>query len=191
MSTRAIIAVKTSDKTFEYIYLHRNGYPKGAGLYLASYYNTEAKAEKLLSLGSISTLGKDLVSCAAYNDPKTIIQTNQSSMHKKLVKEAKNMGANFIYLFDKDNWLCWELSYNSPEIEVSLSEYTEYEKGSANGSENDIINGITSDLEYIRCQIDAVKTAMGNRTTLIDAYLSNVYRALENAEAHLKLLQTN
>ena len=112
-------------------------------------------------------------------------------MNKTLVKEAKNARANFIYLFDKDNWLCWELSYNSPEIEVSLSEYTEYEKGSANGSENDIINGITSDLEYIRCQIDAVKTVMGNGTTLIDAYLSNVYRASENAEAHLKLLQTN
>lgn len=62
MATSATIILKTKEGNYKSIYLHNDGYPKGAGDTLKRYYKDYDKVEKLISLGNISFLGKEPVS---------------------------------------------------------------------------------------------------------------------------------
>jgi hypothetical protein len=57
MATRSTIAVQLTDGTVHQVYCHWDGYLEGVGSTLESHYNTTAQAKKLVSLGSISSLG--------------------------------------------------------------------------------------------------------------------------------------
>lgn len=59
MATSATIILKTKDGEYKSIYLHNDGYPKGAGNTLKRYYKDYDKVEKLMSLGNISSLGQE------------------------------------------------------------------------------------------------------------------------------------
>jgi len=58
MPTRSRIAILNSDGSVDSIYCHYDGYLSHNGVILAKYYNNEEKIRKLISLGSLSFLGK-------------------------------------------------------------------------------------------------------------------------------------
>lgn len=60
MGTRSLIAIQNTDGSVESIYCHWDGYPSGNGQILRDHYKTETKVRKLLALGSLSSLGKNL-----------------------------------------------------------------------------------------------------------------------------------
>jgi len=60
MSTNSNIAKKNSDGTITSIYCHWDGYPSNNGRILLDHYNNESKIDELLSLGSISSLAKNV-----------------------------------------------------------------------------------------------------------------------------------
>ena len=60
MSTRAAIGIAQADGTIKAIYLHNDGYPGFAGAILAGWYNTAEKAEALIALGALSSIGEKL-----------------------------------------------------------------------------------------------------------------------------------
>jgi hypothetical protein len=62
MATSATIILKTKEAKYKSIYLHNDGYPKGAGYILKKYYKDYDKVEKLISLGNISSLGLEPIS---------------------------------------------------------------------------------------------------------------------------------
>lgn len=62
MATSATIILKTKEGKYKSIYLHNDGYPKGAGDTLKRYYKDYDKVEKLISLGNISSLGQEPIS---------------------------------------------------------------------------------------------------------------------------------
>lgn len=57
MSTRAHIVKKLNNGKYIGIYHHSDGYPEYLGELLLTYYDTEEKLDKLISLGDISFAG--------------------------------------------------------------------------------------------------------------------------------------
>ena len=60
MSTNATIAIKT-DKGYEAIYVHNDGYPSYMYPMLRDWYGTQERAEALVSFGDASSIHKRLV----------------------------------------------------------------------------------------------------------------------------------
>jgi hypothetical protein len=56
MSTNSSIAVKKSDGVIQSIYCHWDGYPSHNGKMLLKHYNSQEKAEQVISLGDLSFL---------------------------------------------------------------------------------------------------------------------------------------
>ena len=54
MSTRALIGVVQDDQTIKSVYHHFDGYPEWLGTVLEDKYNTEDKANRLISGGDMS-----------------------------------------------------------------------------------------------------------------------------------------
>lgn len=66
MSTRCLIGVarRVGSGWFppiDYIYCHNDGYPSYVGEALEAFYNTHEKAERLLALGDLSSIGVEPV----------------------------------------------------------------------------------------------------------------------------------
>ena len=60
MSTRSRIAKENPDHTYTSIYCHWDGYPGYVGKVLKEYYKDEKKVSELISLGDLSSLGKEI-----------------------------------------------------------------------------------------------------------------------------------
>jgi len=60
MSTHAAIAIKLDENKYKAIYCHFDGYPTGAGKKLKEHYTDIEKVNKLIDLGDISWLGKEV-----------------------------------------------------------------------------------------------------------------------------------
>ena len=56
MATRSTIAVEHADGTVSQVYCHWDGYLSHNGQILVDHYDTQEKAEQLVSLGSMSSL---------------------------------------------------------------------------------------------------------------------------------------
>ena len=57
MATRSTISIENLDGTVNTVYCHWDGYLEGVGATLLKCYNTRNLVEKLISKGSISSLG--------------------------------------------------------------------------------------------------------------------------------------
>ena len=119
MSTRSFIAHKVVDK-YEGITCHFDGYVEGGvGETLRNHYTDIGKVSNLISLGDLSSIGKDIgdkhdprydkddVCCFYHRDygedwgecaPQVFGSVDA------LVEEATRLGCEFIYIFDKE-WL--------------------------------------------------------------------------------------
>ncbi len=60
MATRSNIAYKNAEGKIISVYAHWDGYPEHNGEMLRRFYNSQAQAEALVALGSISSLGSEL-----------------------------------------------------------------------------------------------------------------------------------
>lgn len=60
MSTRSTISIIRKNGSKTKIYCHWDGYVEHNGVILQEFYNTPNKVEKLLALGNLSSLGKQL-----------------------------------------------------------------------------------------------------------------------------------
>jgi hypothetical protein len=66
MATRSYIA-KKMQSGYKAIYCHWDGYPSGVGATLRKYYKLPAKINRLLNLGSISVLRKNIGKRHSFN----------------------------------------------------------------------------------------------------------------------------
>ena len=57
MATRSFIITPTGDSLFRGVYCHWDGYPEGVGATLAEHYTDDEKIDRLVKLGSLSSLG--------------------------------------------------------------------------------------------------------------------------------------
>jgi hypothetical protein len=115
MSTRSSIAVLKADGTVEAVYCHFDGYLKGVGKTLKEYFATQAKAEELVDLGSLSVVAgaESLREVIAYSrDRGEPYERNRPCQYAdidsyfRLVGDA--IGDNgYRYIFRDGKWQVW------------------------------------------------------------------------------------
>jgi hypothetical protein len=113
MGTRANIARKNTDGSFDVIYTHCDGYPEHHAPILLENYSTDAQVEALLALGSLSSLGESLGKkhafdsapdgvCNAYGRDRG--EANTAATHYKnadaLAKMLKDAWTEWLYVWD-------------------------------------------------------------------------------------------
>jgi hypothetical protein len=122
MSTRSHIGIKNTDGTVDYIYCHFDGYPEHNGKILKEYYNTQDKVNDLMELGDLSSLGEDIGEkhdfdnrvrgwCHAYGRDRgeTGVSVTKTTFDKLLADD----NVDYLYIFDKDIWECYDTYYKN------------------------------------------------------------------------------
>lgn len=71
MSTNSTIAIELSDGTVRQISCHYDGYPEHNGKLLHDHWNKVEKILQLMSLGDLSSLGKEVGSQQYFNHPNS------------------------------------------------------------------------------------------------------------------------
>jgi hypothetical protein len=101
MSTPAAIIVKVKD-AYLGIYCHFDGYPDRVGKMLKQYYNTFEKAESLVGLGDISSLGKTYENTVAYHrDRGEDLHFVQEDSWEDVVAR---IDGDYVYVFENGEW---------------------------------------------------------------------------------------
>lgn len=116
MGTRSRIAVEQPDGTFTSIYVHWDGYPLHQAPILLDHYTDRAKAEQLMALGDLSSLGEQLGErhdfddrshddwCVAYGRDRgeTGTEASTSKTLDELFTLTKECGGEYLYLLRQD-----------------------------------------------------------------------------------------
>ncbi|MCP4299205.1 MAG: hypothetical protein GY783_01350 [Gammaproteobacteria bacterium] len=105
MSTRATIAVRRDDQTYDAVYLHFDGYPQYTGELLMKHHQSPEAAEALIAGGDVRCLETDGTVDRFADGKPAETQTN----HDELLRFARRCGANYIYVFDGRTWNCTKL----------------------------------------------------------------------------------
>ncbi len=119
MGTRSRIAMANADGTFTSIYCHWDGYPSGVGKTLRDHYKDEAKVKKLMALGDISSLAKDIGTkhdfdnhpdgqCNAYGRDRGEkgTKSTKSADFEALTALTQECGGEYLYVFKGGGWYC-------------------------------------------------------------------------------------
>ena len=105
MSTRATIAVRRNDHTYDAVYLHFDGYPQYTRVQLMKHHQSPEAAEALIAGGDVRCLETD-GTVDRFADGKP---AETQSNHNELLDFARRCGANYIYVFDGRKWNCTKL----------------------------------------------------------------------------------
>ncbi len=132
MSTRSRIGIDKGDGVIRSIYCHFDGYPEGVGAVLRDHYRLVTKADKLIRLGDISTLGPEPVSCKEFWENEDFFGSEDITKAYKDRPGEKNFkartsesysqffdlcaGVDYAYVFDpkKKDWKAYTASGREP-----------------------------------------------------------------------------
>jgi len=139
MATRSTITLSTKD-SYKSIYCHFDGYTSRNGTILTKHYNTQDKVEKLIALGSLSSLGERIapsanekhtwkiptqgVTVAYHRDRGDELVINKYQTLQDLSHDLED----YNYLFENDNWYLLRFPTDAPVILTKLDELFAYEK---------------------------------------------------------------
>lgn len=129
MSTRSYIGILNPDKTIRAVYCHNNGYPDYMGPILIKYHNSKQAAQKIVALGSLSSLQEKLspetkthsfdspengVTVAYCRDRGEDLEILRYESIENIVRSAERDGISYIYLYDSntDKWIYRETHKN-------------------------------------------------------------------------------
>ena len=132
MSTRSLIAIE-SEKEFKGVYCHWDGYPDYNGRILVNYYQEREKVEELISMGDISSLGKDIGKKHEFGDRSESVKNMTTFYHRDreeelsnpiikyslsdLLYHARDLDCEFVYIFTKeDKWKCYCLATDKDQL---------------------------------------------------------------------------
>lgn len=110
MGTRALIGYLDTDGDLKLTstYNHYDGYPENLGKGLEDFYDNDAKAKEIASVGYISFLdgeNGDWENTSSSTRPAEVIQLpdNFNDAMEKIAEEIDNMGGNYGYIWDNEN----------------------------------------------------------------------------------------
>lgn len=133
MSTRSFICKSLPNNTIVGVYCHYDGYPSGVGATLSTHYATDERVTALLSLGSISQLhprlAPDLGDTHTFDNPannvtvayhrdrgeamEAMSSTTFPSLDVMVENVADQLGAEFVYIWNSNEWVTLDLTLNS------------------------------------------------------------------------------
>ncbi len=118
MSTRSFIGIHNQDGSISGIYCHWDGYPTHVGSILKEHYSNEDKLKKLIDLGDISSLGKEIGEKHDWNNPhpdwtvayardrEDPITIGESYGSLSLANNRLAIGGyDYMYIFSGDKWI--------------------------------------------------------------------------------------
>lgn len=103
MATRSSIAVKIADKVAT-IYCHWDGYIEGVGAELIHSYNSQYKAEALIALGDLSSLGPTIENCDAYGRDRGESGVG-ARIYESYQDALRSNNQEYNYFWDGEKWL--------------------------------------------------------------------------------------
>lgn len=105
MATRSFIGKKTQGGITG-VYCHYDGYPSGVGDTLQRHYTDPLKVDALLALGSLSSLGLDIVQTVAYarDRGETLAVPLFYRTEEALTLGCREIGMQYAYVFDNGQW---------------------------------------------------------------------------------------
>ena len=130
MATRSFICKSLPNNTIVGVYCHYDGYPNGVGATLTTHYATDERVKALLNLGSISQLHPRLVpdlgdthtfekpaknvTVAYHRDRGEALSTTTfPSLDMMVENVAHQLGVEFVYIWDSNEWVTMDLTLNS------------------------------------------------------------------------------
>jgi len=120
MATRSRIGLLIGDESVVSVYHHYDGYPQWLGVHLRKNYTTREKIEELLDGGDISCIDSDKDwsrekvpnHVQYYNDRGEKTEPRFDSTVEDYLAE----GEEYAYLFENNEWVCYDLHYPQPQI---------------------------------------------------------------------------
>ncbi|WP_086930736.1 hypothetical protein [Agarilytica rhodophyticola] len=107
MSTRSTIALKKGDGYYA-IYCHHDGHDTGCGVgpTLREYHNSSEDANALIALGSLSYIENNEVYAyhRDHNNPWHRCKPQYANSIEQLIIVAERNDANFLYVYDDNQW---------------------------------------------------------------------------------------
>jgi len=107
MGTRATIAIRKADNTFQSVYLHFDGYPQHTGVALREWFASEQQARDLIGGGDIRCVDPATGAVEYFSDGEP---PTRSNTHDNLMDVASASWACFLYLFEDGRWSCTHLA---------------------------------------------------------------------------------
>ena len=114
MATRSRIAIEREEGTVYSIYCHFDGYPEHNGAVLQKHYQDRSKVEKLIALGDISILDREIEPKGehSFENPETGVvvayhrdrgdELRKAKLHKDKASYFKSDVEEYGYLFTKE-----------------------------------------------------------------------------------------
>ena len=120
MSTRSRIGLLLGDEAVVSVYHHWDGYPQWLGVYLRKNYTTKAQIAELLDGGDVSCIDSDTDwdlkkvenHVQYYNDRGE----NTEPRLDQTVEDYLANGEEYAYLFENDEWVCYDLHSSNPNV---------------------------------------------------------------------------
>ena len=119
MATRSRIGLLIGDESVVSVYHHYDGYPQWLGVFLRKNYTTKEQIEELLDGGDISCIDSD--KDWDHNEVESHIQYYNDRGEKteprfdSTVTDYLDNGEEYAYLFENNEWVCYDLHYNEPQ----------------------------------------------------------------------------
>ena len=128
MATRSRIGLLIGDESVVSVYHHWDGYPQWLGVTLKEKFNTYDKIAELLDGGDVSCIDSDTDwslekvenHVQYYNDRGE----NTEPRLDTSVEDYLADGEEYAYLFENNEWKCYDLHYNEPQ-EVNIPDKVE------------------------------------------------------------------
>jgi hypothetical protein len=116
MATRSRIGIENEDGTVSSVYCHWDGYPSNNGKILVENYSDRENVEALISLGSISSLRKNIVNTSgthSFESPQEDVtiayhrdrgeDLQEARIDESIEAYAKSDYEEYGYVFTRDN----------------------------------------------------------------------------------------
>ena len=125
MATRSRIGLLLETGYVLSVYHHWDGYPDWLGTTLRQKYNTKEKIEELLDGGDISCIDSDTdwknEKCEPHVQYYNDRGEDTEPRFDQTVEDYLDNGEEYAYLFENNEWVCYDLHYPEPQI-VSIKE---------------------------------------------------------------------
>jgi hypothetical protein len=123
MSTRGAIGMRQPDGTIRAVYVHHDAYVAGVGAILGGWYETPELVKGLLDLGDLSSLGTTLEDTVAYHRDRgedMRIARNYRDIDAYRRNGRRDLGADYLYLFDGGRWLTYGIPNEPDWVEIKV-----------------------------------------------------------------------
>ena len=128
MATRSRIGLLIGDESVVSVYHHWDGYPQWLGVFLRKHYTTKEQISELLDGGDISCIDSDsnwnLEKCEPHVQYYNERGEDTEPRFDQTVEDYLDNGEEYAYLFENNEWVCYDLHYDTP-MDVPISQKSE------------------------------------------------------------------